>query len=100
MARCLGGFTEAQMHGNRDVASRALAAGHTGLMWPDRAHWLPHLLVPIFLLLQTLTLRPVQSRQKQAREACKSRCMCAIELQILKALRGRRHGKWAASQAR
>ena len=43
------------------VTSRALAPGPTGLTWPAQPHWPPHILVQIFLLLQTLTLRPVQA---------------------------------------
>lgn len=55
-----------------EATSRALAPGPRGLTWPSQPHWPPHLLVQIFLLPQTLTLRPVQARQKQACEALKS----------------------------
>lgn len=79
------------------VTSRVLAPWPTGLTWPAQPHWPPHLLVQIYLLLQTLTLRPVQARQKQVREALKSRCECAEgHIQILKAGWARRHGKWQA----
>ena len=83
-----------KIHVEIGVTSRALAPGPTGLTWPAQPHWPPHILVQIFLLLQTLTLRPVQARQKQVCEALKSRCECAEgHIQILKARWARRHSK-------